>query len=200
MLIDYRNRRQHYTSVVPRYDVPKAAPEPLAIVQRFVNSTDLENRREWLSTPAELADWLREAGLPVDGPFGESDLTRAHELREALRLLLQANNGRPLSREAVSVFNAAVAAARLSPELDERGNVTLELYGRGIDAALGRIVAVALEAMLDGRWARLKACRNCRWAFHDYSRNKSASWCSMLLCGGRQKTRNYRRRKKAAQA
>src|SRR5919201_875647 len=114
MPIDYRNRRQHYTSVVPRYDVPKAAPEPLAIVQRFVNSTDLENRREWLSTPAELANWLREAGLPVDGPFGESDLTRAHELREALRLLLQANNGRPLSREAVSVFNAAVAAAPLA--------------------------------------------------------------------------------------
>src|ERR671936_82821 len=171
MLIDYRNRRQHYTSVVPRYDVPKAAPEPLAIVQRFVNTTDLENRREWLSTPAELADWLREAGLPVDGPFGKSDLTRAHELREALRLLLQANNGRPLSREAVSVFNAAVAAARPSPELGERGNVTLQLYGRGIDAAPAGTCALRREVSPAGRGPRLKACRNCRWAFHDYSRN-----------------------------
>ncbi|MGZ4256257.1 MAG: CGNR zinc finger domain-containing protein [Gaiellaceae bacterium] len=184
---------------MPRYDVPKAAPEPLAIVQRFVNTTDLENEREWLSTPGELAAWLREAGLPLDAAPGEADLTRAHELREALRGLLQANNGRPLSPDAVSTFNAAAATARLSPELDERGAVRLEPYAHGVDAALGRIVAVALGAMLDGSWSRLKACRNCRWAFHDYSRNRSASWCSMLLCGGRQKTRAYRRRLKARQ-
>ena len=185
---------------MPRYDVPKAAPEPLAIVQRFVNTTDVENEREWLSTPDELAGWLREAGLPADGPLVEADLARAHELREALRALLQANNGRPLSQDAVSTFNAATAAARLSPELDERGAVRLEPYAHGVDAALGRIVAVALGAMLDGSWSRLKACRNCRWIFHDYSRNRSASWCSMLLCGGRHKTRAYRRRLKARQA
>ena len=180
--------------------MPKAAPEPLAIVQRFVNTTDLENEREWLSTPDELAVWLTEAGLPLDAAPGRPDLARAHELREALRALLQANNGRPLSPDAVSTFNAAAATARLSPELDEHGAVRLEPYAHGVDAALGRIVAVALGAMLDGSWSRLKACRNCRWAFHDYSRNRSASWCSMLLCGGRQKTRAYRRRLKARQA
>jgi predicted RNA-binding Zn ribbon-like protein len=185
---------------MPRYDVPKAAPEPLAIVQRFVNTTDVENEREWLSTPDELTGWLREVGLPAGGPLVEADLARAHELREALRALLQANNGRPLSQDAVSTFNAAAATARLSPELDERGAVRLEPYAHGVDAALGRIVGVALGAMLDGSWSRLKACRNCRWVFHDYSRNRSASWCSMLLCGGRHKTRAYRRRLKARQA
>jgi predicted RNA-binding Zn ribbon-like protein len=185
---------------MPRYDVPKAAPEPLALVQRFVNTTDLENEREWLSTPVELATWLREAGLPADEPLVEADLARAHGLREALRALLQANNGRPLSPDAISTFNAAAAAARLSPKLDEHGMVRLEPYAHGVDAALGRIVAVALGAMLDGSWPRLKACRNCRWAFHDYSRNRSASWCSMLLCGGRHKTRAYRQRLKARQA
>jgi len=180
--------------------VPKAALEPLAIVQRFVNTTDVENEREWLSTPDELAAWLREAGLELDAAPGEADLARAHELREALRALLEANNGRPLSPDAVSTFNAAAATARLSPELDQRGAVRLEPYAHGVDASLGRIVAVALGAMLDGSWSRLKACRNCRWAFHDYSRNRSASWCSMLLCGGRHKTRAYRRRLKARQA
>ena len=180
--------------------MPKAAPEPLAIVQRFVNTTDVENEREWLSTPDELAAWLREAGLELDAAPGEADLARAHELREALRALLEANNGRPLSPDPVSTFNAAAATARLSPELDQRGAVRLEPYAHGVDASLGRIVAIALGAMLDGSWSRLKACRNCRWAFHDYSRNRSASWCSMLLCGGRHKTRAYRRRLKARQA
>src|SRR2546423_9657425 len=143
---------------MPRYDVPKASPEPRAIVQRFVNTTDLENEREWLSTPGELAGWLREAGLPADGPLVEADLARAHELREALRALLQANNGRPLSQDAVSTFNAAVATARLSPELDQRGVVTLQPYAHGVDPQLGRIVATALGAMLDGRRSRPKAC------------------------------------------
>jgi predicted RNA-binding Zn ribbon-like protein len=50
--------------------------------------------------------------------------------------------------------------------------------------------------MTDGTWKRLKACRNhgCRWAFYDYSKNRSGSWCSMQLCGNRTKTRSYRRR------
>jgi predicted RNA-binding Zn ribbon-like protein len=49
--------------------------------------------------------------------------------------------------------------------------------------------------MLDGTWGRLKACRNCHWSFYDRSPNRSATWCSMQLCGNRTKTRAYRRRK-----
>jgi predicted RNA-binding Zn ribbon-like protein len=52
--------------------------------------------------------------------------------------------------------------------------------------------------MLDGTWERLKACRNCRWSFYDYSPNRSGTWCSMQLCGNRRKTRAYRKRKRAA--
>src|SRR5206468_177117 len=47
----------------PRYDVPKAAPEPLRIVQELVNSVDLEHDIEWLGTPAELQAWLRRRRL-----------------------------------------------------------------------------------------------------------------------------------------
>jgi predicted RNA-binding Zn ribbon-like protein len=182
---------------MPRYDVPKAAPEPLRLVQRLVNTVDLEHGVEWLASPAELGHWLQEAGLAVEKPLGEVALARARELREALRALLRANNGAPPAPGAVSVFNSTVAAARISLELDASHRVRLVPHARGVDGALGGIVVPALEAMLDGRWTRLKACRNCRWAFYDYSRNRSASWCSMLLCGNRLKTRDYRRRKKS---
>jgi len=40
------------------------------------------------------------------------------------------------------------------------------------------------------------ACRNCHWSFYDYSPNRSATWCSMQLCGNRKKTRDYRRRRR----
>jgi predicted RNA-binding Zn ribbon-like protein len=166
---------------VPRYDVPKAAPEPLRLVQRFVNTVDHENHREWIGTAAELAEFL---GCDE----AEVDVERAHELREALRMLLRANNGASLDAGALGVVNRAAAAVRLS--LDDGGRLTV-----GAEDPLARVVAVAFEAMLDGTWGRLKACRNCKWAFYDYSKNRAASWCSMQLCGNRLKTRAYRSRR-----
>jgi predicted RNA-binding Zn ribbon-like protein len=160
----------------PRYDVPNAAPEPLRQVQLLVNSADVENGLDW------LPDWLaeHEAG---------AELERARELRDALRALVLANNGFPLEREPLRVINAA--AARLALRLDAERHVHVESGGDALDA----VVAVALTAMLDGTWSRLKACRNCHWSFYDRSPNRSATWCSMQICGNRTKTRAYRRRK-----
>jgi predicted RNA-binding Zn ribbon-like protein len=50
--------------------------------------------------------------------------------------------------------------------------------------------------MLDGTWTRLKACRECSWAFYDHSRNGAGNWCSMKVCGGRVKQRAYYERTK----
>jgi predicted RNA-binding Zn ribbon-like protein len=53
--------------------------------------------------------------------------------------------------------------------------------------------------MENGEWQRLKACRKdtCLWAFYDHSKNRSRHWCSMEVCGGQEKARAYRQRKKA---
>ena len=177
---------------VPRYDVPNAAPEPLRLVQQFVNTVDKVHGREWLATPEELTEWFAARGVAVEGA-GASDVRRAQSLRESLRALLYANNGGPLDDGSVAVFNREVVAARVVPVL-EGETVRLAASRRGVDGALGRVLAVALEAMLAGDWRRLKVCRHCSWAFYDYSKNRSGAWCSMLLCGNREKTRAYRRR------
>ena len=95
------------------------------------------------------------------------------------------------------MLERAADAARLSLDLS---GPSLVPRARGVDGALGRVLAVVYGAMRDGSFARLKACRNhdCRWAFYDYSKNRSASWCSMQLCGNRTKTRAYRRRRATA--
>lgn len=182
----------------PRYDVPKAAPEPLRLVQRFVNTSDRENEREWIGSPAALADWLEEAGLAVD-EVTDDDLARAIALREALRDLLTANNGGTPSSESVATVNDAALSGGVGVELDPAGRVHLRAFAPRVDAALGAILAVCFSAMIDGGWTRLKACRNCHWIFHDFSRNRSARWCSMTLCGNRLKTRSYRRRRAAGE-
>jgi predicted RNA-binding Zn ribbon-like protein len=163
--------------VSPRYDVPKAAPEPLREVQLFLNSVDLEHDTDW------LPEWLDERGLA-------GELERARTLREALRALVLANNGAAVDQPALELVNGA--AERLSLRVGPDAGLHV---GGGRDALDG-VVSIALGAMLDGSWPRLKACRNCCWSFYDYSPNRSATWCSMQLCGNRTKTRAYRRRRR----
>jgi predicted RNA-binding Zn ribbon-like protein len=165
---------------VPRYDIPKAAPQPLREVQLLINSADLENERDW------LPEWLEERGL------AETELERGRALREGLRALVLANNGRAVNEDALAVVNDA--AQRLSLRVDDAARVAVDTEGDALD----RVVAIAFGAMLDGTWGRLKACRNCRWSFYDYSPNRSATWCSMQLCGNRKKTRAYRARRATA--
>jgi predicted RNA-binding Zn ribbon-like protein len=167
----------------PRYDLPNAAPEPLRLVQLFLNTTDHEHGRELLADPAALGAWLAERGLDGRG-VGRAGVRRAHEVREALRTLVADGRVTPPLED-------AAGRARLTVEFGQR---RLVAKATGIDGALGAIVAVAYDAMRDGSWERLKTCRNCSWAFWDESRNRSAQWCSMQLCGNRLKVKRYRER------
>ena len=162
---------------MPRYDIPKAAPDALRHVQLFINSIDVHNEAEW------LPEWLDDRGVGAE-------YERARELREALRALVLANNGVAPDPAALEVVNRALAS--LSPALDPAGRLVL----RGGGDAIDEVVRTVADAILDGSWERLKACPNCRWSFYDYSPNRSATWCSMQLCGNRKKTRDYRRRRR----
>ena len=82
----------------------------------------------------------------------------------------------------------------MTVRFDETGNAVLGTAAGGVAGALGRILLSSAVAIVEGRWQRQKTCPNCRWAFYDYSRNCSAKWCSMTLCGNRLKTRSYYRR------
>ena len=166
----------------PRYDLPNAAPEPLRLLQRFVNTIDLGHDREW------LADWLAERGVAAPG---DAELARARVVREAIRALLYANNGQGGPDEDARPLDEAAAAARLTIDFERR---RLVARAPGLDGVLGDVLVVCLAAMADGSFTRLKCCRNCRWAFYDRSKNRSATWCSMQICGNRTKTRAYRRR------
>ena len=65
---------------------------------------------------------------------------------------------------------------------------------------MARLLAEVIRAEAEGKWERLKACRNqgCRWAFYDASKNRSGRWCNMDICGARHKMRTYRERKSEA--
>jgi len=167
------------------------------VVQAFVNTVDREHGPDLLDDPAGLEAWLERHLLPAS--VGAGDLEAARDVREALRALLLANNGEPHDPAAQAVLERAARRARLEPAFPPDG-AALVPHATGVDGALGRILAAAFAAMLDGSWQRLKACPRdvCGWAFYDRSTNASATWCSMRVCGGRVKAGAYYRRRRAA--
>ena len=84
--------------------------------------------------------------------------------------------------------------------LDDDGALTPDPAVTGVPGALGLLVAIVHEAQLAGTWPRLKACpgHHCGWVFYDVSRNGGSTWCSMQVCGSREKARAYRRRVRGA--
>ena len=180
----------------PRYDVPKAAPQPLRLVQELVNTADFEHEREFLPDPTSLSEWLAARGLP-DGAT-QPDLEQTYRLREALRALLVANGGGKLARGAVTTLNEISESSGIGLRFAPDGSAALEPSSTGVHAAHGLLLGIVHGAMADGSWTRLKACRQCAWAFYDYSKNRSATWCSMKICGNRLKTRAYRARHRTA--
>ena len=173
------------------------APEPLRLVQAFVNTVDIENGIEELTDADALRDVLVRIGaLPrAASPLADEDVAKAVELREALRRLLLVNAGEEADSEALAVLERASASARLSIRFERDSRSTLVPSAGGLDGAVGRILAVVYTSMADGTWRRLKACPRdvCGWIFYDRSRNSSSRWCSMSVCGNRTKLRRYRR-------
>jgi predicted RNA-binding Zn ribbon-like protein len=169
----------------------------LDLVRDFVNTLDFETEIDTISSPDELAMWFSEQGLVEDlvEPT-EKEHADAIAVREAIRDLLLANNGVAADAKAASqTLEDAGRAANLSVRF-ENGRPLLAPEGDGARAAIGQIVAAVAELAPTDEWKRLKGCRdeNCRVAFYDKSRNRSRAWCSMEVCGNREKARSFRQR------
>jgi predicted RNA-binding Zn ribbon-like protein len=178
------------------------APGTLALVQSFVNTHyDLTAERggEILVDPMALRTWLAARGLIGErARLDARDLTRVVTVREGLRALAFANNDQMLNNDAIDAMRRASAGAATEIRI-ERDGPRFVTAATGIDAAIGALLAITARAMIDGSWLRFKACpgRGCGWAFYDHSRNQSARWCSMKVCGDREKARAYYQRKTA---
>ena len=136
---------------------------------------------------------LATKGLaPTPGKLDAAEHARALELRELLRDALEATTHGASASTAFGQLNQIAERVPLRVRFGDAPH--LEPV-RGDALALGPILATVYDALSDEALARLKVCRNdaCRWAFYDTSRNRSGVWCTMAICGNRQKGRVYRR-------
>jgi predicted RNA-binding Zn ribbon-like protein len=181
----------------------EAAPGPLATVQAFVNTNDIQGERERLQTPGDLRGWLFAHELLESGAeVSEEDLRRALAVREAIRALAAGHNHLAAETESArAALNAQAERAQLAPELDPHEGLRVVPRAGGVDGALGHLLAAIYASLADGSWERLKACErdSCRWVFYDRSKNRSGTWCDPADCGTRERSRRaYRRRRESA--
>jgi len=176
------------------------APGSLALIQRFINSSEMPDGVDELRTGPLAAHWLR-ATVGAELEVSEKDRARLIATREALRDLLEAHTGENVDPAVAVRLEKLLGTAPLRPVLSADG-ATLAVNCGGVDNFLGMISTAIVEATLMNTWARLKVCRRdtCRWAFYDRSKNGRSCWCSMRVCGSREKARTYRARQRAATA
>jgi predicted RNA-binding Zn ribbon-like protein len=173
------------------------APGELELVRQFVNTYDAEDGSDAVTTPAALGGWLAERSLLDPGHrVTPTEHRRAMAVRGAFHATLMSHHGEPLAPDAPEVLEDAACRARLAVRFGERGCATLEPRAEGVDGAIGKLVAISYDADVNGEWSRLKVCPadDCLVAFYDKSRNRSAVWCDMAVCGNRAKVREYRER------
>jgi CGNR zinc finger protein/putative stress-induced transcription regulator len=183
------------------HDNTAPAPGELELVQRFMNlhehgpgaKGDLPPSRELLE------DFLRRRRLLDENtPFSDADRDEALELHRALHAKVRSAGGRTLADEDAAVIDQVARRAGLHPQFGHGGPVLVPTEG-GVPGALGRVVAVAFLASLEGTWEGLKECAgdDCNAVFFDRSKNHSGRWCSMSTCGNRAKVRAWRERRRA---
>lgn len=184
-----------------------SAPGGLEIVQRFVNTLDIEAGTDELDSPAALTAWLERHGLfaglgrstsprpaaeqaPRDAPgvaVTAADLRRAVALREALRAVLRSHVPAAAGGVAPGAVAEGGAAARELPgiaaalrtrlEVSDDGRVAVVPAGSGASAALARILLIVAEAGSKGTWSRLKACSAADCQWAFYDRSPTRTGC-----------------------
>lgn len=188
-----------------------AIPGELALLYDFLNSADLRSYVEQgqqhlpldeLDTPARLESWMRDRGLLQAGAsITSADHRRAIELRAALRSFLQAPPGSEQSaRGRAERLDRISSSYPLLVRIGRKG--TPELQSGDLANRLAEVLAEFLALAANGRLDRLKMCSSeeCHWVFYDRSKPGNRRWCSSLICGNRQKTRDYRQRQKSERA
>ncbi len=171
------------------------APQPLEQLRLFVNTADLEHpENEALATASAATSWLHAHSLlPADQSLSEEERQSLTGLREAFRIELLAHTGDAGTAEP-DVLSVYTEQAKLGVRLSTSGEMELVAEGNGAQLVAGRLFAIMYDAVAQGQWQRLKACRkhSCLLAFFDHSKNGSGAWCDMAVCGNRVKAQRRR--------
>ncbi|MER7171750.1 CGNR zinc finger domain-containing protein [Streptomyces mesophilus] len=167
-------------------------PTAAALVEAFANTVDVEEESDEIATPAGLAAWLHSRGLR-DSRTAVPAATHASylSLRAGIREQLGAHVGDTPNPDHLAAADQVLAD---HPVLVTSSGSLLATPDLPPDRRPLAQLAIAWNQLTTtGDASRLKRCaeHTCAWVFWDISKNRSRRWCSMKVCGNRNKSRAY---------
>jgi predicted RNA-binding Zn ribbon-like protein len=156
---------------------------------------------EYLRSPADLADWVGQAGLVDRRPtVTHADLAEARRARDAMfRLVAARIAGETPSGSDRLLVNDLAARPGPRVSLSRDGHIRRRGDVSAVLAELARD-CLTLYAGRDGDDLRWCADARCTRPFVDRSRGHRRRWCGMKGCGDRAKAATYRARRRAGSA
>ena len=154
----------------------------------------------------DLVTWAQSAGL-IDPTIGASrfdaggaaadgeSAARARRLREAGHTVFthRAEDRSPPPDALAHIAGVAAQGTAAGGLQWAGGDGPAALTRTSTDGLLGLIAWQMLDALFRVPDARLGICPRCGWLFHDDTKGGRRRWCSMDMCGNREKARRHRR-------
>lgn len=157
--------------------------------------TDLIDEDERFVAWLALTDMLPDSGIVSAG--SKSDVQK---LREELRTAVDLFNvGIKPPVALTELINGLLADCniKLALEWDEKGCRLIERFEPGNAGPSGKVAADFARFVCEAEPQRLRHCSNpaCTMVFYDTSKNNTRRWCTMSICGNRDKVARFRARR-----
>jgi predicted RNA-binding Zn ribbon-like protein len=163
---------------------------------------------------ATLVRWFRAAGLVgaenarqleqrwAHSPRGSKIAATVRHFREMLRKeIIRREAGRPLGPEILAVVNRLLASRPMKTRLRKaEGEAKLETYFSPElpEDLLAPVADAAARMFAEIPRERVRKCASCVAHFYDNSKKGNRRWCSMQMCGNREKVAAYAARQRSA--
>jgi predicted RNA-binding Zn ribbon-like protein len=183
---------EHFIGGHPALDLANA------VFNRRVPEPD----NELLKSARDVGNWFKASGLAgareaaaVAGIAGEPFVERIHAVREASAEVFGSIAAKKATAtEALGVLFSSAASGLASGAVGLNGaRPDLTLAGwRDPDAVTAVLAMLSIEGFFTLPAERLRSCPRCGWLFLDTSRGGQRRWCSMRVCGNREKVSRHR--------
>lgn len=155
-----------------------------------------------LQSDADVLRWLHTQNLVLEGtlPPGKrsSLLTSTRSLRELVRSLVQRRKaGRPVGVKEINGFLAkSVSHLHLEKEGKTGIRVTRQYRQATPEQLLAPVAEAAADLLTNGDFDLVRNCEGplCTLWFYDRTKAHRRRWCSMAVCGNRNKVAVFRQR------
>jgi predicted RNA-binding Zn ribbon-like protein len=165
---------------------------------------------ELIGDGAGYLAWLTRAGLieerdleAIAARFSPVELDEAaaaaRDLRERLRLAVMAwieDPAAPIPSEVIDRLNTVLESGQRFAQLHPDNTGGLEVHDHHRWTHLAQLLVPVAETwarlLADGEPALVRQCEGCTIIFYDRTKAHRRRWCSMALCGNREKVRRHR--------